>query len=390
MRVLVAFDKFKHSLSATELCALTARTLRKIQPTWSVDLCPLTDGGDGFEEVLREAVRGDAHALMTTGPRGGLVESGLTTTTWARVPLAAKDLIPDEFAPAAEDRVALIELARSSGIARLAPDLRDPWQTSTHGTGQLIRAAAELGAQLIILGIGGSATNDLGLGALSALGFEFRSVTGGKLRPPTPHVWKDLAAIDGSVFAAVPPIIIACDVDNPLLGPRGAAATFGPQKGLPPNRLDELERQSARVAQMLCAHCGQSPSLVQMPGTGAAGGTAFGLLCATRARLVSGAEFVERWLRLPERIAEADIVITGEGHFDATSLGGKGPGHVLALARAGRKSIHVFAGKVSSQPMDGVQLHQITSTAGPADEAVLRATGKNLVEHLQVTFGSPR
>lgn len=388
MRVLIAFDKFKHALSARELCELTAQTLGELRPTWTLDVCPLTDGGDGFEEVLSQVTHGETHSVTTSGPRGGVVQSGLSTTAWSRIPPPAQQLIPKEFWPAQDDRIALIELARSSGIAGIPPELRDPWETSTHGTGQLILAARELGAKLIILGLGGSATNDLGLGALSALGLVFSDKNGKPLRPPTPQTWSELQKIEGHVLPAIPPIVIACDVENPLLGARGAAATFGRQKGLSPDRLSELETLSAEIARRLSAHCGKPEAIVDQPGAGAAGGTAWGLLCATRAQLIPGAEFVMRCLRLNERMAAADLIITGEGHFDATSFGGKGPGYLVAAAQAARKSIHVFAGKIFVAESTEVQLHQISPANASVDHALLTATGSNLVQHLRATFSS--
>jgi len=372
MRVLVAFDKFKDALSASLACETAGRTLREKYPDWQIELCPLSDGGDGFEDILGGVARGEHVPVQVTGPRGGLVEAGLTLVSESQIPAAVRPRL--EFAPGNardEPRLAVIEMATASGLALLAPSQRDPWQATSHGTGQLIRSASEMGVGAILLGVGGSATHDLGLGALTALGLEFQDAGGAKIRPPLPAAWARIARIDGAVPATLPPIYIACDVSNALLGPQGAATIFGPQKGLRNEELPALEDASERIAQMLCAHCHQPLTLPVMPGAGAAGGIAFGLICAARARLLPGFEFVSAWLGLEEKIAAADLVLTGEGRFDASSHGGKGPGAIAARAIALGKTVHVFAGQVATSiNPDRLTLHEITPTDLPLDQAL--------------------
>jgi glycerate kinase len=372
MRVLVAFDKFKEALSAREACEVTARVLAERHPDWQVELCPLSDGGDGFEMVLGEAAGGRGVPLQVTGPRGGLVDASLTIVTESQIPAAARARL--ESGPrkvAGEPKLAVIEMATASGLSLLTPSQRDPWQATSYGTGQLIRAAIEQEADAILLGVGGSATHDLGLGALAALGLEFYDGTGAKIRPPVPANWERIVKIGGAVSTTLPPIFIACDVDNPLLGPNGAATVFAPQKGLRADELMSLEAASERLAQMLCAHYHQPPTLPDTPGTGAAGGIAFGLMCATRARLLPGSDFVSDWLGLEAKIASADLVLTGEGRFDASSHRGKGPGALAARALAAGKTVQVFAGHVvpSINP-DRLILHEITPTDIPLDQAL--------------------
>jgi glycerate kinase len=252
-------------------------------------------------------------------------------------------------------------MAAANGLNLLPPEQQDPWQATTYGTGQLIRAAAELGAAGILLGVGGSATNDLGLGALAALGLEFRDAAGGKIRPPAPVHWQRIAAIEGETFPSIPAICIACDVTNPLLGPGGAASVYGPQKGLRPEDLPRMEAAMERMARLLGEHCRKPPTLTEMPGAGAAGGLPFGLIAGARARLAPGFELVSAWLNLRARITAADLVLTGEGCFDVTSLSGKGPGAVATQARALGKMVHVFAGRLAEDVAgDGCQLHAIT------------------------------
>ena len=165
-------------------------------------------------------------------------------------------------------------------------------------------------------------------------------------------------------------MFIACDVTNPLLGPRGATATFGPQKGLALGDVPKLEAQLARMAALLCDACGQPFSLTETPGTGATGGFPFGLMVGVGAKIVPGFDLVSAWLDLPARLAAADLVITGEGRFDATSLGGKGPGALVAEAKRLGKAVHVFAGSLGLPEADG--LHAISPAGLPLAEALPR------------------
>ncbi len=378
MRLLVAFDKFKDALAARQACELAARAVRANHPDWELDLCPLTDGGEGFADILTHAAGGQLVSFPVTGPRGGLVEAPVGLVSLSRIPAAARARLDLGHIPA-DSKVALIEMASASGLALLPRDQRDPWQASSRGTGQLIRAAAELGAAAVILGIGGSATHDLGLGALSALGLEFRGAGGRKLIPPVPALWPEMERIEGEAFPSIPPLRIACDVTNPLLGPRGAAAVYASQKGLKPGDYGRLEAGTARVAELLCEHCGRDRSLMEASGAGAAGGFSFGLIVAAGAHLLPGFDLVTDWLDLDARVAAADAVLTGEGRFDRSSLEGKGPGAVASRALALGKAVHVFAGQVAEQgaPPAGLSLHAITPPGTPLAEA-LKACGANL------------
>jgi glycerate kinase len=313
------------------------------------------------------------------GPRGPPIDAAFGLAALSSIPPAARQLLAIENPKSKieNSKVAVIEMAAASGLALLPADARDPWQASTVGTGQLIRAAAEAGATAVLLGVGGSATNDLGLGALSALGLDFLAADGQAVRPPIPAHWTGLTQIAGAAPRSLPPIRIACDVTNPLLGPQGAAAIYGPQKGLRPEDRKRLEHESARLALMLCSHCRQPDSLMDLPGAGAAGGLPFGLMAATGARLLPGFDLVSTWLDLEAKIVAADVIITGEGRFDQSSLSGKGPGAVAARGRALGKPVHVFAGSVSVAAPDGLTLHPITPSGMPLPEA-LRQAGDNL------------
>lgn len=345
MRVLVAFDKFKDALPAAQACAAVAGALRTKHPDWTLDLCPLTDGGEGFAETLAAAVNGRLEPVEVAGPRGGVVRAPIGHVRAAALPAG----IRSRLGLKPQGTLAVVGLAAASGLELVPRGRRDPWQATSAGTGELVRTAARAGADAILLGVGGSATNDLGLGALAALGFSFPCA-------PIPANWPQISRLAGR--AQLPPLFIACDVTNPLLGPRGATATFGPQKGLQPADLPRFESGMVRMAGLLCAACDQPLALADIPGAGAAGGIAFGLMVAAGARLVPGSELVAEWLGLPARIAAADLVLTGEGRFDATSLGGKGPGALVREAQRLGKPAHVFAGSLGL-PADATR-HAIT------------------------------
>ncbi|HWA27874.1 MAG TPA: glycerate kinase [Lacunisphaera sp.] len=395
MRCLVAFDKFKDALSARRACETAAATLRERHHDWTLDLCPLTDGGEGFAEILTLAGEGRLELSEVTGPRGRQIPAPIGYVEATRIPLPARkhlptgvsashvgsDLGPTSHPGSAQaptlhrgevrNSAAIIGLASASGLELLPRDQRDPWKTTTFGTGELVARANAKKTGAIVLGVGGSATNDLGLGALAALGFRFFAANGTPVAVPTPDTWERIVRIE-PVVLDLPPIFIACDVTNPLLGPRGATATFGPQKGLAPADVPKLEAQMSRMAALLCDACGRPLTLADVPGTGATGGFPFGLMVGAGAAIVPGSALVSAWLDLPARLAAADLVITGEGRFDATSLAGKGPGSLVREARRLGKPAHVFAGSVDLPALSGVEGHAITPAGMPLAEALPR------------------
>lgn len=386
MRVLLAFDKFKDSLSARDACTFAGAALTERHRDWVIDACPLSDGGEGFSEILTGAVRGQVIGSSVLGPREDEVQATIGMVPYDRIPRAALAFLPAPAPGRGTPTIAVIDMASASGLTLLEPEDRDPWETTTAGTGELIRTATELGAAAILLGVGGSATHDLGFGALAELGLEFQNSRGAAIFPPVPARWREINRIHGSVNPPLPPIRIACDVSNPLLGPRGAAATYGPQKGLRAPDLPRLDHESARLAMMLCAHCGRPDALMETPGAGAAGGIAFGLMTAAGAELVPGFDLVSAWLDLEARLAAADVVITGEGRFDDSSLNGKGPGAVAARALALGKPVHVFAGTATAtQPPPNLSLHSITPPGVPLEQA-LRLGSLNLARAVRSVF----
>jgi len=363
MRGLVAFDKFKDSLAAPEACRIAAETLRAAHPDWEIDTAPLADGGDGFASILTTAAGGELVSVPVVSPLGEPRTAAYGVVSFGHIPTAARERLALPRLREA-DTVAIVEMAAASGLALVPPADRNPWRTSSYGTGQLLAAAAKRGARALLLGVGGSATHDLGLGALGALGLRFLDARDAPLFPPTTAAWEHIARLAGHVPAAFPPLRLACDVANPLLGPSGAAATYAPQKGLQPADLPALESATARMAALLSAHCGQPPSLATAPGAGAAGGIAFGLMTAARAQLVPGWALVHDWLDLDRRIAAADLIVTGEGRFDATSLSGKGPGALALAASAAGKRVLILAGSLGPLP---------TAALPPRTSALARA-----------------
>lgn len=385
MRVLLVFDKFKHALSAGAACAVAARALQTNHPDWEIDRCPLSDGGEGFVEILTGASGGFLKKLEVSGPMGRPVRAKIGIVHASSMAPAARERLDLGPGLSPDARIAVVEMAAASGLNLLHPSERNPWRATSYGTGELVVAAGKLGCAAVVLGVGGSATNDLGLGALAALGIEFRAADGTPVNPPTPEAWPRIERICGGIAPGVPPVRIACDVRNPLLGPRGCATVFGPQKGLRAEDLARLEHASARMAMMLCAHTGQPDSLMDAPGTGAAGGIAFGLTAAAHARLLPGFAWVSDWLDLDRRIAAADVVITGEGCFDRSSLEGKGPGEVVARAAALHRGVHVFAGTIGDGTTVGALLHAITPPGLSLDSA-LPATADLLHEAIRRQF----
>ncbi len=382
MRVLIAFDKFKNALTAARACEIAREVLGALHPEWTLDLCPLADGGEEFATILTQAAGGSWHPVEATGPRGARCNSGFGLIDPKNLPDSAQERL--ELGSARS--VAIVEMASASGIESLTADERDPWETDSRGTGEVIRAAIDAGADAVLLGVGGSATNDVGVGALAALGWMPVDASGIPLRDYAPRGWTDLSGFKPAADP-LPPIQIACDVSNPLLGERGATSVFGPQKGLRPEDRDRLEREVARIAGLLGQATG-NPGLESTPGAGAAGGIAFGFLTAAHAKLVPGFDLVEDWLGIEPKLVAADLIITGEGCFDDSSLEGKGPGSLVERGQALGKPTQVLAGAVRlTTPPPGCGIHAITPEGIDLTTA-LRTAPENLARKLRDVFAS--
>lgn len=389
--MLVAFDKFKGALDAERACSVAAEVIRRERPCWEVDVAPLTDGGEGFCRIMTQAAGGLLEARPVAGPlfdasgSARRVEAPVGLVELRSVPAAASALLG---LPAGTERLAIVDMASANGLVLVTPAERDVYRSCTQGTGELLLAARDLGADAILLGVGGSATSDLGLGALAVLGWRFETAAGEALVPPVPACWDRIERIvPGSL--RLPGLRIACDVDNPLLGARGAAAVYGPQKGLAPSEVSAFDAAAERVASLVCAAVGVGPELMTSAGAGAAGGIAFGLNAAVGARLVPGSALVAAWLGLESRVSAADWVLTGEGRFDASSWAGKGPGALVRAAQRRGRRWAVFAGSVAlgkearrRAAAEGGRLVAITARGEPMARA-LSQTAENLARSVR-------
>ncbi|MBK1878324.1 glycerate kinase family protein [Pelagicoccus mobilis] len=382
---LIAFDKFKDALSAHQVCEAAAHALADVQPAWTLTTSPLADGGDGFCDTLTRLCQGSFHSCQVQGPLGKKTEAtyGIVKTTNI-TPAAQRQLdLPPET-----QTLAIVEFAQSSGIALVPPEERSPWTTTSYGLGQTIAHAQKQGAEAILIGLGGSATNDLAIGALQALGYQLLRSDGSLLDPlPTPATWSEIDRIAPPDSPITLPIRVACDVENPLLGPNGATAIFGPQKGLEPTDFDSLEAEMHRLATLLCQATHSEIQSMDTPGAGAAGGAAFGLMLGLSGQLVPGAELVFAWSNLHQKLAAADLVMTGEGRFDASSLQGKGPGSLAKHALQQNKELLVLAGSLGDLPDPKLakQARAISPPELPLAEALLQ-TEANLQAAIRSHF----
>jgi len=346
MKVLIACDKFKGSLSAREVALAIKKGLG---PGFDVELCPIADGGEGFVEAMLTALGGEYRQCLVRDALGREVEAsyGLSSNT------------------------AVIEMADASGLWRIEEDARQVLRSSTCGTGMLIRDAIEQGATKILMGIGGSATNDGGVGMAAALGWRFYQDGGQELKEPVPQDFPSMTKVSGSAALSLPEIEVACDVENPLLGERGATVVYGPQKGASSEERAFLEAGLTHLATVVG---GEDCS--NFPGAGAAGGLGWGLMKFAGATLRSGFDIVADAVSLRERISAADIVITGEGSLDAQSLEGKGPVGVARMAREQGKQVVAIAGQISPEVVDSGLFdltRALAETGLPLDELIAQA-----------------
>ncbi len=344
MKILVAPDKFKGSLTAVEAGAAITRGLRAVWPDAEITGAPIADGGEGFAAALGQALGGGWVETRALDPIGREVAARYV---WVEA-----------------ERLAVIEMSEASGLWRLTNAERAPLRANTFGTGQLIRHAVERGARKILVGLGGSATTDGGVGMAAALGYEFLTSDGEELALLPGHLIA-LTRIQAAGALELPEIIAACDVQNPLLGPRGTAQVFGPQKGASASGVVALEGGLSALADCVTTDLGCD--FRDTPGAGAAGGIAFGLLSFCGAKVCSGFDLVAATLRLEERIAASDLVVTGEGRIDGQTLEGKGPAGVAALARRHGKPVLALAGSVAE---DAAVQALFDAACGIVDEPV--------------------
>lgn len=328
MKIVVAMDSFKGSLSAARACEIVSESIRAAVPDAQVIVKPMADGGEGTAQAMIAAGDGQWIEETTMGP---LPDMGARAG----------------FAWFADERTAVVEMAMASGLVLLEPALRNPLKTTTFGTGQLITAAINHGAKRILLAVGGSATVDGGVGAATAMGWKFLDENGREISLGGGQ----LAAIDKIIPPSQStrvPVEVLCDVDNPLCGERGAARVYGPQKGATEEMVESLEVGLTHLAKLVKNKLGRD--IKDIPGAGAAGGLAAGAAAFMDAQLVSGIQTVMSQSRLYEALAQADWVITGEGRFDRQSLQGKVVSGIARAAKPTGAKVAVLAGQILLEP----------------------------------------
>ncbi|MDN3311172.1 glycerate kinase [Microbacterium oryzae] len=375
-RIVIAPDSFKGTIAAADVAAALAEGWRSVRPDDEIVARPMADGGEGTLAAFAEAVEGAVRVpVRVTGPTGFAVDA-----SWLRLPAT-------EDAPGG---IGVVELASTSGIELLG-DARRPWEASTVGFGQAIAAALTAGVSQLILGIGSSASTDGGVGLLTALGARFTDAYDTSIAPGASGL-DDVAKVDLSRLRPLPErgVQVLCDVTNPLLGGRGAAAVFGPQKGLDEAGVARADAGLARLAEVLKGLGGDTvaSSLARVadpeaPGAGAAGGAGYGLL-VWGAEIVPGAMRVAELTGLSAALEGADLVITGEGSYDGQSASGKAPAHVAELADAAGAQVAIVAGRIAADTSAVAHALSLTELAGSAEAAIadpathLRAAGAAL------------
>lgn len=372
MKAVVAIDSLKGSLSSMEAGNAIAEGIYRADAEAKVEVRPLADGGEGTVDALVQGMNGSLRKVRVTGPLGDKVD-------------AAYGIIE-------EAKMAVIEMSAAAGITLVPDEKKNPLFTTTYGVGEMIRDAIEKGCRKFVVGIGGSATNDGGIGMLQALGYDFLNSKGNAV-PYGAKGLEDLAEIRKE--HVLPELAqcefkVACDVTNPLCGPLGASAVYGPQKGATPEMVREMDQWLADYAK-LAANCSERAD-AEHPGTGAAGGLGFAFLTFTNAVLESGIKIVLEETKLEQYIQDADIVITGEGRLDEQTAMGKAPVGVAKLAGKYKIPVLAFAGSVTKDARkcneEGIHaffpiLRRITTLEDAMDAENAR---RNLMETVEQVF----
>lgn len=376
MKIVIAPDSFKESLSALEAAHAIEAGFREIFPDAVYVKVPVADGGEGTVEAMTAATNGRRVELQATGPLGRPVA--------AFYGLSGGDNV-----------IAVIEMAAASGLELVAPEDRNPLLATSRGTGDLIRAALDAGARRFILGVGGSATNDGGAGMLQALGVGLLDAQGAQLAPGGAA----LAGLDRIDVSRLDPRIkecifdVACDVSNPLVGPTGASAIFGPQKGATPEMVAQLDANLRHYASVIARDLGQD--VADIPGAGAGGGIAAAMLVFLDGRLRPGSEIVTDAVGLDEVVRDADLVVTGEGRIDSQTVNGKTPIGVARVAQRHGKPVIAIGGCLANDA-HAVHAHGIAATfstvmkAGTVAEALagarfnLRSAARNIAAAIKL------
>ncbi len=369
MKIVVALDSFKGGLSAEAACHAVEEGLRAARSGLDLDVVckPMADGGEGT-----------AAALLAARPGGEWITQSVTG------PLPGQQ-VQAGYAWFAQDRVAVVEMAAASGLPLVAEPDRNPLRTTTRGTGELIQSAIQHGAQRILLTIGGSATNDGGVGAAAALGWRFLDTAGQTVEPVGGQL-DATAKIIPPPLTEWPPMTVLCDVTNPLCGPRGAAAVYGPQKGATPEMVAQLDGGLQNLATRIRTDLGRD--VLELPGGGAAGGLGAGAVAFFNAELAPGIATIIEASGLRSALQDADWCITGEGAFDAQSLDGKVVSGVAAATQGAGVPVVVFAGRVEIDREvyagHGIREARALQAPGMSREESMRRTAELLRETARV------
>ncbi len=352
MKILIAPDKFKGSLSAREVAENIAKGLRDVLPEATINIVPMADGGEGTAEVICDALGGSWVNCAAHDPIGREIDARYG---WIQ-----------------KRKLAVMEMNEAAGMRRLSESERDPLRANTFGVGEMILDASRRGAQKIIIGLGGSATNDGGFGMAGALGFRFFNDRGQEIEKVVDLV--ELQRIKRKQALNLPRIIAAADVRNPLLGENGATRVFGPQKGATADKIDILERALTKLGDVVSKDL--KVNYRDEPGAGAAGGLGFGLMSFCGAAIRPGFGVVAESVGLESKMKDVDVVITGEGSLDRQTLEGKTPAGVAGLARKLGKRVFAIVGRASEdrqvrELFDGVY---VTTRPGMSEkESIARA-----------------
>ncbi len=368
LRFVIAPDSFKESLSAVQAAQAMQRGILRQFPDAICRLVPLADGGEGTVDALLNACAGQKVSCRVRGP-------------------LPQQQVESYFALIDDGKTAVIEMAKANGIHLIPLAQRNPALTSTYGTGEMIRQALDLGVSKIVIGLGGSVTNDAGSGMAQALGVKFLDQAGLEVQPCGGNLKQiceiDLSALDARL--ATTEMLIASDVNNPLCGEYGASAIFGPQKGATPELVKILDQNLGYFANLVETTLGVN--VQHQAGAGAAGGLGFGLLAFARAKIQSGVELLIQQTGLAEKIAQADVVLTGEGKIDRQTCMGKTPFGVAQVAKSLNKPVYAFAGMIGEdiEPLLEAGFTQIIGINLPdiSVEDAIRNAENNLTDSVE-------
>ncbi len=332
MNILIAMDSFKGCLSTTELADIISKGIQDVSMDFKIEKIPIADGGEGTYKTLVKGIGGETVVTKVHGPLFNQIEAEYGIL---------------------EDKTAIIEMAQSSGLPLVPEIFRNPMNTTTYGVGELIKDAIKKGSRNFIIGIGGSATNDAGIGMLNALGYEFKDVKGNTLQPNgsslskihTVHTENVLSELEECRF------LVACDVDNPLYGPNGAAHVYAKQKGASDLQVIDLDKGLENFGKIVKET--RNIDITTIPGSGAAGGLGGGFIGFLNAKLESGSSIIFDKLNIESKIEQADIIITGEGKLDFQTVMGKAPMGIAQLAKKHNKIVIALAGSITEDAKKG-------------------------------------